>query len=664
MRNHHLFSLALLAITLSLPPVTSATEQDLMELPLEQLMEVKIKKVYSASKFEQKVTQAPSAVSIVSADDIARYGYRTLADILRSVRGFYTFSDRKYEYIGVRGFGRLGDFNGRILVLVDGHRINDSVYDYAPIGTDFPLDVDLIKRVEIVRGPGSSLYGTNAFFAVINIITKGGEDYELSEWSVTAGNFGQRQGRVTLGNSFSNGMDMLLSASVFADAGQKRLYYPEYDDPATNNGIAENLDEYSATKLFLKLARGDFTLQAGYGRRVQDYPTADYFTVFNDPNAEVIDRQFYLDIKNRWTLPGDADLLARVYHDDYRFDGIYPYDYGIGYTVLDRQYSRNRGWGSELQYSTMLGERQRLVMGAEYRHSAERKILNHDEFGVYVDVNKSPSENALYAQDEIKLSPQWLLNAGLRRDSHESFGSHVSPRLSLIYQPSEDSSIKLLYGEAFRAPSTFELYYDDGISQKANPDLGPEIIKTYELALDHYISAKTRLAASLFRYNISDLIGLETDPADSLLIYRNAASAKAYGVELEAERHWSEQVIARLSYSYQSVKDSANDTRLANSPSRMAKVNISAPLANEWAVAGAELQCLGSRLTRLDSHVDGYCLTNITLLKQAQTHGLSMSASIFNLFDKVYADPVADSHRMETLEQRGRRFWLKLNYRL
>jgi outer membrane receptor for ferrienterochelin and colicins len=664
MRNPHLFSLALVAASVSFPLAASAAEQDLLGLSLEQLMDVKIKKVYSASKFEQKVTQAPSAVSIVSADDIARYGYRTLADILRSVRGFYTFSDGKYDYIGVRGFGRLGDFNDRILVLVDGHRINDSVYDYAPIGTDFPLDVDLIRRVEIVRGPGSSLYGTNAFFAVVNIITKSGKDYEASEWSVAAGNYGQRQGRATLGNTFDNGMDMLLSASVFADAGRTRLYFPEYDDPATNNGVAENLDDYSATKLFLKLSHGDFALQAGYGRRVRAFPTADYFTVFNDPNAEVVDRQYYLDLKNRWVLGNDAELLARVYHDDYRFDGIYPYDYGIGYTVLNRQYSRNHGWGGELQYSATLGARQRLVMGAEYRHAAEQKILNHDEFGVYVDVEKSPSENALYVQDEIKLSPQWLLNAGLRRDGYESFGSHLSPRLSLIYQPAEQTSVKLLYGEAFRAPSTFELYYDDGIAQKGNPDLGPEIIRTYELALDHYVSPETRLAASLFRYRISDLIGLETDPTDGLLVYRNAHGAKAYGLELEAEQHWSEQLTARFSYSYQSAKDSASDTRLGNSPTRMAKLNLSAPLIGGWGIAGIELQCLGSRLTRLDSRVGGYCLTNVTLLKQAPTRGLSTSVSIYNLFDKEYADPVSDSHLMETLQQKGRRFWLKLVYRL
>ena len=86
-----------------------------------------------------------------------RYGYRTLADILRSVRGFYVTNDRNYSYLGVRGFSRPGDYNARILLLVDGHRLNDNIFGAALIGTEFPLDVDLIERVEIIRGPSSSL---------------------------------------------------------------------------------------------------------------------------------------------------------------------------------------------------------------------------------------------------------------------------------------------------------------------------------------------------------------------------------------------------------------------------------------------------------------------------------------------------------------------------
>jgi len=134
---------------------------------LADLLTLEVPSVYSASKRTQKITEAPAAITIITADEIRKHGYRTLAEALPSVRGFYVSYDRNYSYLGVRGFARPGDYNSRALLLVDGHRINDNVYDSALVGTEFPLDLDLVERIEVVRGPGSSLYGTSAFFAVI-----------------------------------------------------------------------------------------------------------------------------------------------------------------------------------------------------------------------------------------------------------------------------------------------------------------------------------------------------------------------------------------------------------------------------------------------------------------------------------------------------------------
>jgi iron complex outermembrane receptor protein len=155
------------------PAYTPAAEKpiDLTALSIEELMNIP---VYGASRFEQKQTEAPSFVSVITGDSIRKHGYRNLADILRSISSFVVISDRNYNYIGVRGFGRTGDYNSRILVLIDHHRINENVYNAFDPGNGFPLDVDLIDRVEVIRGPGSSLYGSDAFFGVINIITKNG----------------------------------------------------------------------------------------------------------------------------------------------------------------------------------------------------------------------------------------------------------------------------------------------------------------------------------------------------------------------------------------------------------------------------------------------------------------------------------------------------------
>jgi len=126
------------------------------EISLEELMKMEIPVVAAASKYQQKVTEAPSSITIITAEEVKKYGHRTLAEVLRSAPGFYVSYDRNYSFLGTRGFN-LGDYNNRVLLLVNGHRVNNSLSDGAFIGTEFILDVDLIDRVEIIRGPGSSL---------------------------------------------------------------------------------------------------------------------------------------------------------------------------------------------------------------------------------------------------------------------------------------------------------------------------------------------------------------------------------------------------------------------------------------------------------------------------------------------------------------------------
>jgi len=211
-------------------------------MSLDDLMKIKVQEVYSASKYIQKVTDAPSSVTIITSDEIRKHGYRTLADILRSVRGFYVTYDRNYSYVGARGLLRPGDYNSRILLLVDGHRMNEPVYDLVYIGRESPIDVDLIDRVEVIRGPSSSIYGTNAFFAVINVITKTSAAMKGLEVSGELASFGTQAGRLSYSHRFNNSVEMLLSGSLYGSQGQQRLFFQKFDSPANNNGIAQNAD--------------------------------------------------------------------------------------------------------------------------------------------------------------------------------------------------------------------------------------------------------------------------------------------------------------------------------------------------------------------------------------------------------------------------------------
>ena len=147
------FLLSLLPLVDSRPVVAQDTRSTphLADMSLEDLMLIKVDSVEGASGFKQKVTEAPASVTIITSEEIQRFGYRTLADILRNVRGFYVTYDRNYSYLGVRGFGIPGEYNNSIALLIDGHRLNDDIFDGALLGTEFPIDVDLIDRVEVIR---------------------------------------------------------------------------------------------------------------------------------------------------------------------------------------------------------------------------------------------------------------------------------------------------------------------------------------------------------------------------------------------------------------------------------------------------------------------------------------------------------------------------------
>ena len=177
-----------MVISWLLAGITSAYAQaDMVDLPLEQLMQMQ---VTTASRYAQTALEAPAAVSVVTAEDIRLFGYRSLAEVLASMRGLYVSYDRAYHYLGTRGFATPGDYNTRVLLLVNGVRLNDNLYDQANIGTDFPIDLDLIERVEFVSGPGSAVYGANAFFGVVNVITRDGHQLPGPQVAVEAGSQG------------------------------------------------------------------------------------------------------------------------------------------------------------------------------------------------------------------------------------------------------------------------------------------------------------------------------------------------------------------------------------------------------------------------------------------------------------------------------------------
>jgi len=641
---------------------------DLMEMSVEQLMSVEVATVFGASKYEQKVTEAPASVSIVSADEIRRYGYRTLADALRSVRGVYVTNDRNYNYLGVRGFNRPGDYNSRILLLVDGHRINDDIYDTAPIGTEFPVDVDLIDRIEVIRGPSSSLYGSNAFFGVVNVITRQPGDLQGVGVSGAAGGFKTYNGRLSYGKEFANGVGLLLSGSAMQSGGAERLYYKEFDTPQNNQGYAERADGDKNYQFYTKLSYRDFSLTGALASREKTIPTASYGTVFNDPRTRTTDGHSFLDLKYAHSFEDNTEVTARAFYDRYLYDGDYLYDRaeqgGASSLVLTKDQSWGTWWGGETQATRTFFDRHKVTAGLSYRSNrVQQRNYDAAPFIQYLDDRRTSAIWALYLQDEIQLLDGLVLSAGLRYDHYDSFGGATNPRLALIYRPLEGSAIKLLYGQAFRAPNAYETYYSDsGQTAKANPALSPEKIQTYEMVYEQYFLKHYRSSLSGFYYRISDLISQRIDRTDGLIQFDNIDAINARGAELELEGNWESGLKGRLSYTYQKAKDADSGRPLTNSPEHLAKLNLVLPLLRDRLFLGVEEQYQGSRTTLAGNQTGAAYLSNATLSCHTPLTGLELSVSAYNLFDAHYGDPGAAEHVQDVIRQDGRSFRVKLDY--
>ena len=623
----------------------------LPDLSLEELMGVSIERVFGASERLQPVTEAPASVTIITADDISRHDYRTLADILRGVRGFYVSDDRNYSYVGVRGFGLPGDYNSRVLLLVNGHKVNDNIYDQAYIGAELGMDVATFDRVEIIRGPASSLYGTSAFFAVVNIITRSGGAMEGMSLQAEAGTLGTQLGRALFGRTFANGLDVALSGAYERSAGVERLYFEDLDTAATNNGIAAGLDGEELGTAYGHVRLHDFTLTATLGRRLKDIPTASYSTLFNSqsPRARTIDSRTMVHGQYGRVAAGTR-FTADVSFDHLRYEGVYPYagaEPGSPLLVLDDMAIGAR-WGAAGRATRALPGGQTLTAGGEFiANVTQKQWLTYSDSSVPGrTIDKTSRQSGIYLQDEIRVRRWLLLNAGLRLDRYDRF-ARTTPRGAVIVVPSSNQSFKYLYGRAFRAPNAYELHYFG----RRFTTLQPESIGTHELVWERYVGEWLRTSVSGYRYAASGLILADFSYGDDP-VFINGGEARAKGLEVEAEVRSRRGAQALVGYAAQRAED-ANRGTLVNSPGEMAKLRLSAPGPFRGSLGAIEVQYLGARQTLGGTSLPGATVAHVTFSARL-TPSVELVSTARNLLDQAYADPASGEHAFDAIRQNGR----------
>lgn len=645
------------------PQPADSSRRNLDALSIEELMQVKVE---GAALHPQTLRDAPASVTIITAEDIRKYGYRTLGEALASVRGFYLSNDRTYEEIGVRGFGTPGDYSSHILVMVNGHNMTDNIYDAQLFfGNDFPIDLNLIKQIEIIRGPSSALYGSNGIFATINIVTKSPEEAGPASLATTFDSFGEKKGQLTATAPIGNNAKVLFSGSIYNNSGQSPLYYPAYNAPQTNYGNAINMDGEKGYHLFSNLTWRNWTITAAFAGHDKIQPISWGETIFNNRGTQNNDIRNFIDaVYTRQLTLGT--LTWRSYYDEYHYVGRFefPLDPNNPFTsgVEDNRQIDDGKWvGSVLTYRVDVGALGTLTVGAEGSVDIRARMTDQDVSPVpaqYVNVEAPDRKLALFLQDEKKLFRDWTLDLGARIDKSSYRPDFFSPRAALIYQPRSGWTYKFLYGRSFRDPSAFAMFYSDGLSALGNPALHPEAVNTVELDVERKIGKRWNLLTAAYGYWLSDYLE-SVETASGLQQFQNVGRMRAKGVEIEINGRPFSWLETTASYALQKTFDDSDGGVLENSPEHLAKLRFAVPAGHKFELSSG-MQYMSSVVTLAGATTTPVYLADLTLTSRTLLRNFDFKFGVRNAFNRDYSDPVALNPMVDTMRQPGRSVFVEL----
>lgn len=638
---HTTFSRTLAALVLLSAAIGCHAGED---AELEQLLATP---VYAASKYKQSAAEAPAAVTVLTQGDIRSFGWRTLGEVLGGVRGVSVRYDRTYTYLGVRGLSRPGDYSSRLLLLIDGVRANDNIYDSVLVGREFPIDVALIERVEFIPGPGSVIYGPNAVVGVINVVTRNAASLRGQLLAVSVDSQRARKVQFSSAHEFAMG-SFLLAASAENRPGTD-LVIPGFD-PAGSDGRVNGLDGERDRKLQLRWSGGELNLSAIISERSKTIPNAPFDLVFGDRSVWT-DRMTLLSGSwqrlatdgSGWSFQTGLGLY------DYRDFGRYEPD-----RLLTEYQNQGRWWQAEIRHTVRFGESQMLLLGADVQRNTRQRVVStlFDTDGRTVtEVGTDSSRYGFFVTDEISVAPGWKLGLGARLGRQTSNQWHVTPRLSLVWQPTPTWVVKALVGEAYREPNFYERA-PAATGEPWNETLRRERVRSYELAADWRADDRLRISASLFDNHVRELIE-QIARDDGVLVYRNVGALRSRGVELEAEYLSAAGWRLRTSLTQQRVR-LEDGSEPSNAPRMLLKLHATTPLPGLPMRLGLELQGTGTRYTLTGQRLGTQLVANTTLVWDPPGRAWSLSSSVHNIGNRRLVHPAGSEFRSDRIEQDGR----------
>lgn len=608
--------------------------EDLQEFALEDM-------VVTATRTESKMVDVPVNTTVISAEKIADRHYLDVADALKDVPGANVLDT------GVGAYEKKVVLNGdeRVLVLVDGKRVNIDMGTMSRASYDLNQmpDVSLIERIEVVKGHGGALYGSDAVGGVINIITKK-MDHSYGKVSIGFGSHQARDAKAMY--TIKEG-----KTGVMVAASKYKQGYHEYKDAKTDaNKRWPAASTYENEKVSVKLSQElseTSNLELGYDfskfEGVRSYSTKAKSASFSNKKTN----DFYA--KYDWTVNDKDQGFIQLYRNKYDY-----YNAGDMYET---------DTGFEAQQNITLSDNNQLVVGASYRKA---KALNATSY----TAEKSINNKAVFVSDQWEFAPSWTLDAGVRYDKHSTAGSKTTWSAGLNKKFDENSHAYFNWGQVFKAPTLDDLYYYsvmdfDGFKYESygNPNLKPEKGDTWTIGYGTKIADKTSVNISYFQSKLEDAIDWDTTNSDnaSVSIVRNVDKQKKNGMELSVAHELNDNWDLEASYTYIRVKNNEHGSgyvRDANYIPNMYRFGVRYH-DDLW---NADLFLRGGSGADKSAYVDSKYMTLDMSVAYKATKDLSFYAKGYNLFNKAYAESAGVNGGTYTYPAQGRRFIIGAEY--
>jgi iron complex outermembrane receptor protein len=650
---------------------TAATaDDDLAGLLTLSMAERSNRSVSAVSKYEQDSRRAPANVTVINRAEMRAHRYRTLPDVLRSVTGMYVVDDTMYSFLNVRGYGLSDDFNNRVLVLLNGHVLNAFDGSQGYNLHDFNLDLATVDHIEVIKGPGSAIYGNGAFFAVINIVTVAPDEPGATGVSITGG----FPDKTIEGAASAGGVHGDFRYLVSAHGTQVRfrpLTFDAYDsrknpgEPRAIPGGRVNNNDNHVAAAYATLGWREFTLSTYASHRLGNLPTAPYYADFNAKSDRISDERYYADLAwvHEFSL---AQVTARAYGDLGKYEDFLPYKDDGG---LYRDRIQNSLGGGEVRSVWLLPASNRLLAGVEMaRH---RPFIVSDYRAAY-QARLGTQKPWYYTQTNAYLQDEWrplgalAITLGGQVNANTLYGAAFLPRASIVATPLEQHTVKLLYSEGIRQPTPWERFFFDETTYLANLDVESERLRTVEAIYEVFPLPELRLQVAAHADRYDKLIEQEaiTKPDQSVWFqFVNNRGFVSRGLEVEAGTVLPGEGTLNASIVVQRVIALDEHKWADYSPRMLGNVLVKQPLPAGLSAA-VDGHFVGDRRTlETGAHTGSYWLWNAAAVWATPVDRLEASLRLWNVFDRRYENPAFSPHLpLVKVPEPGRTVFARIDY--